>query len=131
MLEWLFPTVSNPLGLAALIAVRITLNVILTVTVARAVGFRTVTTAVAGTATFLSGALVVLIFSSGEFGLYASYAEFTLQAIVIVLAGYVIVTSLSTPLSRLRRAAGAVALIGAILVLLSMIPLYGDAFVAP
>lgn len=127
MLDWLFPNWSNPFGLTMLVGMRILLNTSLTAIVARAVGLRTSLTAAVGTATVLSTVLMVLVLRPGVLGLRASYVEFFVQIILLILAGYTVYVYSSGT----RRIVTAVLVVGATALLLFTIPLYGEAFVAP
>ncbi|WP_157971672.1 hypothetical protein [Halorussus litoreus] len=131
MLDWLFPTSSNPGVLATIIGLRVVLNGYLTATIARAAGLRTPLTAAAGVVTLSSAVLTVLIFRPGRPGIYASYVEMVLQVALIGLVTSVLVTSRYSSPSRVERATTVAALVGASLLLLYMVPIYGDALVAP
>lgn len=127
MLESLFPNWSNPLQLTALVGMRIILNVYLTITVAKAVGLRTIHTAVMGAITLVSAVLTILLLRQSGLGINASYVEFLLQVVLIAIAGYVVYSHPSST----RRIVTTIVLIGAVVLLVVMIPLYGEAFVAP
>ncbi|WP_231190073.1 hypothetical protein [Haladaptatus sp. DYF46] len=76
--------------------------------------------------TALSAVLMVTVLR-GSLGLNASYFEFVLQLILLILTGYAIA---SNPEDGRWRVTVVISL-GAILLLLIMIPLYGEATVAP
>lgn len=127
MFDWLFPNWSNPLHLTVLVGMRIIFNGYLTMMVAKAVGLRTLHTAVMGTVTLLSAVSTILLLRQSGLGLNASYVEFLLQVMLIAIAGYVVY---SYP-SSTRRIVTAIVFIGAAVLLMVMIPIYGEAFVAP
>lgn len=127
MFEWLFPNWSNTITLTVLVGLRIVFNGYLTVIVARAVGLRTLHTAGMGAATVLSAVLTLLLLRQSGLGVNWSYVEMFLQVVLIALAGYV---AYSHP-SSTRRIVTAIVLLGAIVLLLIMIPIYGERFVAP
>ena len=127
MFSSLFPTWSNPLAITVLVGTRIFFNACLTAMVIKAAGFRTIYTAVISVTTLFSGVLTVLLLRPSGLGLRASYVEFVLQVSIVAVAGYVLY---SFP-SRTRRIVTALVFTGAIAFLLIMIPLYGEAFVAP
>jgi len=127
MLESLFPNWSNPLQLAVLVGMRIIFNVYLSITVAKAVGLRTIYTAVMGALTLVSAVLTILLLRQSGLGINVSYVEFVLQAVLIAIAGYVVYSHPSST----RQIVAALVLIGAVVLLVVMIPLYGEAFVAP
>lgn len=127
MLRAVFPGWSNPLALVALLGLRVALNGYLTVTVASTVGFRAAHTAVVGTLTVVSGVLTVLLLRGSGLGVDASYAEVFLQIALISVAASVVVTHPSSP----RRTVTVAVLLGALGLAVVMIPIYGEAFVAP
>lgn len=135
MFEWLFPNWSAPASLAALVGVKLLLDVALTALVAAtsAVGesrWSALTVVAAGLAV-VSTVLTVLVLR-GTLGLGASYVGFLVHAALLVLAGYAVY---STPSSRRRvavpRRVTVPVFLGAIAVALVLIPLYGEATVAP
>lgn len=126
MFEWLFPQWSNPAFLAAIVGARIFINLVLTTIVAKSTSATSRSTVVMAVLTVLSAVLMVVVLRGG-LGLNASYIEFLLQVILLVLTGYVIALN---PENRRLRATVAVSF-GAIVLLLIMIPLYGEATVAP
>jgi len=106
---------------------RFIFNVYLTIMMAKAVGSRTLHTAVMGAITVVSAALTILLLRQSGLGISASYAEFLLQVVVIAIAGYVVYTYPSST----RRIVTAVVFLGTVVLLIIMIPIYGEAFVAP
>lgn len=127
MLEWLFPNWSDPLTVTALVGVRILLNVYLTVVVSEIIGRRTVHTATMSVLTLLSGVLTILLLRPSGLAHDLSYVESLLQAVLIAIAGYVVYSS---PW-RMRRIVTVLVILGATALLVIMIPLYGERFVAP
>ncbi|MFY4812589.1 hypothetical protein ACOJIV_07725 [Haloarcula sp. AONF1] len=126
MFEWLFPNWSNPLTITALVSVRIFLNVYLTVAVSEIVGRRTAYTATMGTATFLFGVLTILLLRPNGLALGLPYVESVLQVVLIAIAGYVVYSS---PW-KVRRIVTVLAIVSATALLVIMIPVYGERFVA-
>jgi hypothetical protein len=127
MLESLFLGWSNLIQLTVLVGMKFIFNVYLTIMVAKAVGSRTLHTAVMGAITVVSAALTILLLRQSGLGISASYAEFLLQVVVIAIAGYVVYTYPSST----RRIVTAVVFLGTVVLLIIMIPIYGEAFVAP
>lgn len=127
MFDWLFPNWSHPFTVTALVGARLLLNVYLTVMVAKTVGSRTAYTAVMGTMTILSGVLTILLLRTSGLGPNLSYIEFILQVLLIAIASHVVYSS---PWNTRRLVAGIV-LVGATVLLVLMIPIYGERFVAP
>jgi len=127
MLESLFPGWSNPIQLTVLVGMRFIFNVYLTIMMAKAVGSRTLHTAVMGAITVVSAALTILLLRQSGLGISASYVEFLLQVVLIAIAGYVVYTYPSGT----RRIVTAVVFLGTVVLLAVMIPIYGEAFVAP
>ena len=127
MLESLFPGWSNPIQLTVLVGMRFIFNVYLTIMMAKAVGSRTLHTAVMGAITVVSAALTILLLRQSGLGISASYVEFLLQVVLIAIAGYVVYTYPSGT----RRIVTAVVFLGTVVLLIVMIPIYGEAFVAP
>lgn len=127
MLEALFPGWSNPAVLAALVALRISVNGLLVAVVAATVGRDAPATAVSAGAALCSAVLVVTVLRPGGPGLNASYVELLAQLVVLGCAGYAAYSS------REPRRALALGLVGALALLLGLytIPIYGEAFVAP
>ncbi|WP_227380469.1 hypothetical protein [Haladaptatus halobius] len=126
MFERLFPHWSNPALLAAIAGMRIFINLVLTMIVAKATSATSRSTVAMVVLTVLSAVLMVIVLRDG-LGLNASYLEFLLQVTLLVLTGYIVA---SNPENRRWRVIVAVSL-GAIVLLLIMIPLYGEATVAP
>lgn len=126
MFEWLFPHWSNPALLAAIVGARIFINMVLTMIVAQSTSATSRSTVAMAVLTALSAVLMVTVLR-GSLGLNASYLEFVLQLILLILTGYAIA---SNPEDGRWRVTVAISL-GAILLLLIMIPLYGEATVAP
>ncbi|MFC6905027.1 hypothetical protein [Halalkalicoccus tibetensis] len=125
--EWLFPGWQNPAALAAIVGLRALCNGSLVVLLVRSLGIRhPFTTIAAGLAVF-STALTVLLLRPGGPGLYASYVELAGQALLLALAG----AGLSLRSSARRTALGGVLIVGALSISALMIPIYGEAFVAP
>lgn len=126
MFEWLFPHWSTPALLTAIVGARIFTNIVLTMIVAKSTSAMSSFTGAAAVLTALSAVLMVIVLRGG-LGLNASYLEFLLQVTLLVLTGYVI---FSTPENGRLKVTVAVSL-SAILLLLIIIPLYGEATVAP
>ncbi|MFH5800851.1 hypothetical protein [Haladaptatus sp. CMAA 1911] len=126
MFEWLFPQWSNPTFLAAIVGTRIFINLILTTIVAKATSATSGSTVVMAVLTVLSAVLMVVVLRGG-LGLNASYLEFLLQVTLLVLTGYVVASTCENGRWRVTVAVS----LGAIVLLLIMIPLYGEATVAP
>lgn len=127
MFDWLFPNWSNPTFLTALLTVRTLLNASLTTVIADAIGSKSPLTAVAAGVTLLSAVVMVLVLRPGVLGHRASLAELVAQLGLLGIAGYAVYTNPST--QRLV-VAGLVSFFALALVVL-MIPLYGEATVAP
>ena len=111
---------------AAIVGVRGFFNVALTLLVARSRSPSSRSAVVATVLTVLSAVLTALVLL-GVLGLNASYFEFLVQVALLIFSGYVVY---SNPSSK-RAKATLVASLGAVALLLFMIPLYGDALVAP
>lgn len=127
MFEWLFPNWTNPHVLAALVAARALLDVSLTAVVADALGIRSPATAVAATVTLLSPVVMVLVLRPDGLGYPASLAELTSQLGLLAVAGYAVYAD---PSPR-RVAVAAVVSLAALALAVVMIPIYGEATVAP
>lgn len=127
MVDWLFPNWSNPLMVTALVGVRILFNVYLTVMVSQTVGRRTVHTGIMGTTTLLSGVLTILLLRPSGLGHNLSYVESILQAVLLAIAGYVVYSSSW----EMRQLVAVVVILAATVLLVVMIPVYGERFVAP
>lgn len=126
MFEWLFPTWTNPAVLALIVGARALVNATLTTLVAESRGPTAGFTIVAAVFTLLSTAISVPVLR-GDPGLDASYLEFVVQVALVSLAGYVVYSSPST-----RRARATIlTAFCAIALLIVVIPLYGEATVAP
>lgn len=113
------------------VGIKIAINAYLTLMVSRAVGERALHTVVIGGATVLSAVLAIpLLGKSGHLmsslGNTVSNIELLLQLSILVVAGYVVYSRPSS-----RRIGTALALLGAVLLFLYFIPIYGEAFVAP
>ena len=111
---------------AAVVGGRGFFNVALTLLVAKSSSPPSRSTVIATVLTILSAVLTALVLL-GVLGLNASYLEFLLQVALLIFSGCVVY---SNPSSR-RVKATLVASLGAIALLFFMIPLYGDALVAP
>lgn len=125
--EWLFPNWSDPDAIAALVGVRVALNTTLAALVVRAVGRRSSLSAAAVGLTLFSASATVLVLRPGGLGLHASYVELFAQVALIALAGYAVRANPSIG----RAVATAAVVVGAATLLLLMIPVYGEATVAP
>ncbi|WP_331233468.1 hypothetical protein [Natronorarus salvus] len=127
MFEWLFPTWSDPTRLAAVVGLRVGLNVCLVVIAASAAGARTRLSVLAGCLTLASAVITVLALRPGGLGLPASYVELLVQMSLLVLVGYAVSTNPSTA----ESVAYVVVSLGAVALGLLMVPIYGETFVAP
>ena len=125
MFEWLFPNWSHPTFLTALVGAKTLLNTALTALVAESNSTTSRSTVVMAGLTVTSTVLTVLVLRE-NLGIGASYVEFLAQVAVLVLTGY---TAHSKP--SLRRRATLPVFLGIIALSLIMIPLYGEATVAP
>lgn len=129
MPESLFPGWSNPAALTVLIGLRIGVNLSLTAMSASVAGAKDALTAVAGGATIVSALIVLLVLRPGGLGLYASYIELAIQVGLLGVVGYSIF--LHTSLKTSTTVAYAVSTAFAVVLMLMMLPVYGEAFVAP
>ena len=127
MFHWLFPNWSNPALLAATVGIRILLNCGLVAVVASSTGRTSVPTIYGAIFTPLSAGVTVLILRPGVLGLPASYFDLLGQLVFIVIAGYAVFRNRT----RKRLVAFAVVGSGATLLMLWMVPVYGEALVAP
>lgn len=130
MLDW-FSYWNQPAAIALLVGIKIAINAFLTLMVSRTAGKRALRTVVVGVATVLSAVLAILLLGksgrwTSDLGHIISNVELLLQLSILVVAGYV---GYSRPSSR--RIGTALALLGAVLLFLYFIPIYGEAFVAP
>jgi len=125
--EWLFPNWTNPHVLAGLVAVRTVLDASFTVVVADALGVRSPATAVAIGVTLLSPVVMVLVLRPGGLGHSASLAELVAQLGLLAVAGYAVYVN---PSSR-RVVVTAALSLAALALAVVMIPIYGEATVAP
>ena len=127
MFEPLFPNWSDPTALVTLLGLRLILNIIGVALAARLLGKDSLVTLTLAVLTLTSTTIAVLALRPGIIGLAASYMELLIQIILLAGVSYAVYTSPS----KTRLSALAVILIGSIALLLIMIPLYGEAFVAP
>ena len=127
MLDTVFSNWANPGAIAALIAVRVLCNVALLAYVANATGLRSAVTAVVGGLVAVSSLATVFLLAMGWGGVPLSYVELTSQVLVLGLSGYVALRVDSDPSSVALLLAWPVATMS----LLAMVPVYGEAFVAP
>lgn len=125
--EWLFPNWSNPAIITALVGLRIVLNLFFVALTAHATGVRTRYTMLVAGLAIVSATILVLALRPGMLGRRASYIEILTQTLIVTCAGYAVY---SNP-TLYRWIAFAIVFIVAILFLLIMIPIYGEAFVAP
>lgn len=126
MFEWVFPSWTNPVLLILIVAARALVNTTLTVLVARSLRPIAGVTIVLAVLTILSLILSVLVLR-GALGRNASYLEVALQVALIGLIGFVVYSNPSTT----RVIVTIFLSICAIGLLVGMIPLYGEATVAP
>ena len=126
MFEWLFPNWTNPGVLAAVVAGRTLLNGGLTAVVARAAGHRSLLAVVAAAVTVASAAVTVLVLR-GTLGHGPSLAEMAAQLCLLALAG----AAVYRHPSRGRVAAVALLTVAVLALGLLMVPIYGEATVAP
>jgi|GEM_PF-5105146 len=127
MFEPLFPNWSDPTALVTLLGLRLIFNSLGIALAARLLGKDSPVTLTLAVLTLTSTTIAVLALRPGIIGLAASYLELLLQIVILVGVSYAVYTSPS----KTRLAALAVILIGSTALLLIMIPLYGEAFVAP
>jgi hypothetical protein len=129
MFDSLFPGWSDPSALVLLLGVRFAVNASLTWLVGRVVGLLNPFTVVLAAGTAVSTVLAVLVLRPGGFGLDGSYVEFGVQLLVLVVVGGVALASYRfSLLERLGIGLGVLCGLG---LQLWMIPIYGEAFVAP
>jgi hypothetical protein len=130
MSEW-FSTWNQPAAIAMVVGMKIAINAYLTLMVSRAVGERALHTVVVGVANVLSAVLAILLLGKSglwvsDLGNTVSNIELVLQLSILVVAGYVVYSRSSS-----RRIGTVLALLGAVLLFLFFVPIYGEAFVAP
>lgn len=118
MFEWYVVT--------AIVGVRGLFNGALTLLVAKSSSPTSRFTVVATVLTVLSAILTAVVLLGG-LGINASYVEFLSQVILVLLTGYVVYSNPSTR----RVIATLVVSLCAIALLLFMVPVYGEALVAP
>lgn len=127
MFNALFPGWENPGTLAALVGLRVLCNGSLATLLAGSLGPRhPLTTTVTGLTAF-SAVLTVLLLRPGGPGLYASYVELAAQFLLFVSA----CAGLYVQPSARRMALGVALVACAVAASLVMVPVYGEAFVAP
>lgn len=127
MFEWLFPNWSNPAAIALIVGLRIGLNLAFVALIADGTGITDPFSVVTASLVVLSAAIMILALRPGVLGLQASYVELLVQLSILLLSGY---TAYSNP-SLARTLLTGLVIVGAIVLSLLMIPLYGEAFVAP
>lgn len=127
MLDWLFPNWSDPATVAAVVVLRLLLDVALVAFVARAAGRRSRATVLGAALTLLSAILMVSVLRPGGAGQFGSYLELAFHGVLLGLGGYAAYGERSTR-RWLEFAALAFA---ALVLLLPAIVLYGEATVAP
>lgn len=125
--EWLFPNWSNPAAVAAVVGLRLLVDTGLVGLVATATGRRSRRSVGVAALTVLSAVLMVSVLRPGGAGQPGSYVELSLQFVLLGLAGH---ATYENPSTR-RWIAFVVLAVGAVLLLLPAIVLYGEATVAP
>ncbi|UPV73655.1 hypothetical protein M0R89_14045 [Halorussus limi] len=125
MFDWLFPNWSNPAALTALVVSKVLLNAALTAFVAESTRATSRSALLTAGLTVASTILFVSVLRGGA-GITASYVEFLAQAVLLAVAGRAVY---STP--SLRRRVAVPVFLGAISLALVVIPVYGEATVAP
>lgn len=127
MFHWLFPTWSDPAFLTGVVGVRVLLNLGLVAVASSAAGRRSALTITEAVLTLVSAVLTVLVLRPDALGLSASYVEFVVQLAIVGIAGYAVYSNRSAS----RPVAFVLVSLGALALTLLMIPLYGEALVAP
>ncbi|MBP1921035.1 hypothetical protein J2751_000018 [Halorubrum alkaliphilum] len=127
MFDALFPNWTNPEAIAVLIGLRLVCNVAMLAYVAHVAEVRSGYTATMGGLVAFSTVATAVLLTTGWGGQPLSYVELVSQVLVLGLSGYVAL--------RVDPSPASVALLlawpGAVLLLLAMVPVYGEAFVAP
>ncbi|MXR42592.1 hypothetical protein GRX01_14755 [Halobaculum sp. WSA2] len=127
MFEPLFPNWSSPAAVAGFVALIALSNVTLVALVATAPGSGRRLTAVAAAVAVGSVAAAVSVLRLGGLGNAGGNVELLARFMLILVAGRAVV---SRP-TAVRIAAGAIAVGGALVLLVVTVPLYGEATVAP
>jgi len=125
--EPLFPNWSSPAAIAGFVALVAASNAALVALVATASWGDRRRTALAATVAVASVAAAVSVVRVGGLGTVGGNAELLARLVLILAAGHAVV---SRP-TAVRIAAGAVAVGGALVLLVFTVPLYGEATVAP
>ena len=127
MFEPLFPNWSDPTALVTLLGLRLIFNILGIALAALLLGKDSLFTLTLAVLTLTSTTIAMLALRPGVIGLSASYLELLIQIVILAGVSYAVYTSPT----KTRLITLAVILIGSIALLLIMIPLYGEAFVAP
>ena len=127
MIDTLFSEWSNPEVIAAIVVFRILFNLVIFGNLVISVGVRSGYTAVGGILVAFSTIATVLLLTTNWLGHSVSYIEQLSQILVLVVSAYVVIRVNSDQISGVLL----LAWIGAVVLLLAMVPIYGEAFVAP
>ena len=127
MIDTLFSEWSNPEVIAAIVVFRILFNLVIFGNLVINVGVRSGYTAVGGILVAFSTIATVLLLTTNWLGHSVSYIEQLSQILVLVVSAYVVIRVNSDQISGVLL----LAWIGAVVLLLAMVPIYGEAFVAP
>lgn len=127
MFDVLFPNWSNPAAVAAVVALRVLVDAGLVALVAGGTGMQSRRTVGAVVLTLLSATLMASVLRPGGAEQLGSYVELSFHLALFVLAGH---ATYSDP-SRRRWLAFVALAVGAFLLLLPAVVLYGEATVAP
>lgn len=117
---------TNPELIAAIFAFRIIFNITILWSVINITGVESGYTAVLGGLIAFSAVVTALLLSSWG-GQMISYGEQLSQILILTVSAYAVIRNDTGPFSIVLSAAW----IGAIFLLLLMIPIYGEAFGAP
>ena len=127
MFEPLFPNWSTPTTLVIILSLRLGFNILAVALTASIVGPRSPFTSILALCTICSIIIAVLALRPGTLGLRSSYVELSIQLGILVATAYVVANAPTIPRLLLLT----LVLAGSIALGLIMIPLYGEAFVAP
>lgn len=117
---------ANPELIASIFAFRVVFNIIILWSVIHVTEFRSGYTAVLGSLIAFSAIVTVLLLSSWG-GQMISYVEQLSQILILTVSAYAVVRNNSEPVSVVFLSAWIIA----VLLLLTMVPIYGEAFSAP
>lgn len=127
MIDSLFSNWSNPEVIAAIVGFRILFNLVIFGDLVTKVGVRSGYTAVVGGLITFSTVVTMLLLTTSWLGHSVSYVEQLSQILVLAVSGYVGIRIYPDQVSGVW----VLAWIGAAILSLVMVPLYGEAFVAP